>query len=71
MAIRNGRGKKLGALLTPELIEAIAQTFPREPLNLQAQPNEIWFREGQCSVAEILQAKFDEVNTNVLAEGVL
>lgn len=65
------RGSELGALLTPELIKAIRETFPRKALSLKIEQNELWFREGQCSVAEVLQAKFDEVNNNVLNQEIL
>jgi hypothetical protein len=61
MAVLNGNGVKLGELLTPDLVEAIAEAFPREPLNPNTPVNELWFREGQCSVAEILKAKYNEV----------
>jgi len=65
------RGSELGMLLTPEIIRAIANTFPRVALNLHVEPNELWYREGQCSVVEVLQAKYDEVNINILNKELL
>lgn len=71
MAILNERGKRLGELLTPDLIEAVAIAFPREPLSLHTPVNELWFREGQCSVAEIFKAKYDEVQANAIITEIL
>lgn len=61
----------IGEIITPEIITAVAKMFPREPLNLHAPPNELWYREGQCTVAEILQAKYDEVQSRTIITEIL
>jgi hypothetical protein len=65
------RVSRLGMLLTSELLDELRQVFPREPLNLKTDPNEIWYREGQCSVVDVLEAKFKEVNKNLLNQKIL
>ena len=68
---KNDRGSRLGVLLTAELLDALHDVFPREPLNIKATEREIWFREGQTSVVEVLEMKFKEMNKNLLDRKVL
>lgn len=65
------RGSRVGALLTPEILDAISEIFPREALKLNASVAEVWHKEGQCSVVDILRAKHKEVNKNILNKELL
>lgn len=71
MNTKNNRGSRVGVLLTSELLDALRDVFPREPLNVKATERELWFKEGQTSVVEILELKFKEVNKNLLDHKVL
>ena len=49
----------LGAMLTPQLIEALRKKFPRKGLNPNTSTNELWLREGECQLVDKLQETLD------------
>lgn len=65
MSDQNSIGTHVGVLLTPELIKAISLLFPRKPLNINVSEKQLWLEEGRCTVVEVLQAKYDEVNRTI------
>lgn len=54
--------KRIGFLLTPELMKALHSLYPAKSPDPRDSDREIWIKAGERRVVEVLQSKFDEAN---------
>lgn len=54
------QGKRIGALLSRELLEALDKLYPARPPDPKDSDREIWLKAGERRLLDVLWAKLEE-----------
>jgi hypothetical protein len=53
-------GKRIGALVSKELLEALDKLYPARPPDPKDSDREIWMKAGERRLVDVLRAKLQE-----------
>lgn len=53
-------GKRIGALVSKELLEALDKLYPARPPDPKDPDREIWMKAGERRLVDVLRAKLQE-----------
>ena len=56
----------IGALIRPELMEALERLYPARPPNPQDSEREIWMKAGERRLVEVLKSKYQEASDELV-----
>lgn len=57
---------KIGPLLSKELLQELDKLYPHRCPDPRDSERELWMKAGERRLADVLWAKFNELNENIL-----